>query len=86
MKQRYVFNNLKWGGKDVGNNLQFWELADIVKEYRDPEGQILADVQWEDGTITHGHFVNSMLCARCFGKMRLDTGEWCPECAGEELT
>lgn len=58
--KRTVFNPAKWGGKDVGDNSQFWERADILREYRDKDGELLADVRWPDGTVSHGHFVSGM--------------------------
>lgn len=59
MKRRVVFNSRKWNGRDVGDNSQFFEEAEILREYYLNQ-ELVADVKWDDGTVTTGHFVSGM--------------------------
>lgn len=58
-----VFDNVEWGGKDVGDNSQFWRPATILRTYRsrDRHADWLADVRFHhDGRVSRGHFTNCM--------------------------
>lgn len=60
--KKLVFNAAKWGPTgDVGDNSQFWEEAEILRQYDDDDyHELLADVQFPDGTISSGHFISAM--------------------------
>lgn len=56
-----VFDPLLWGGKDVGDNSQFWKNAEILRTYSTDDGEQVADVRFQhDGRISKGHFVFGM--------------------------
>lgn len=72
---RLVFDAREWGGRDVGDNEQFWHPATIVEVALEPErgpgvahyqgGGIVRDhiatVRFaHDGRLSHGHFVSFM--------------------------
>lgn len=60
-----VFDSHLWGGKDVGNNSQFWKNAEILKTYKNEDGKNLAEVRFQhDGRISTGHFIDRMREAR----------------------
>lgn len=63
--RRLVFNSKKWGGRDQGDNSQFWENATILDQYQtEINGEWLATVEWPDGSVTTGHFMSSMMTNR----------------------
>lgn len=65
-KRRIVFDPTLWGGRDSGDNSQFWKPAIILREYRDNEGRELADVRFDhDGRVSRGHFVDGMKGEPC---------------------
>lgn len=52
-----VFDPVLWGGKDVGDNSQFWKKARAIKMYRDEHDDLFVDVIFEhDGRLSRGHF------------------------------
>jgi len=52
-----AFNSIEWSKTgDVGNNHQFWQKAIIIKTRRDATGRPVADLKFEDGLISNGHF------------------------------
>jgi hypothetical protein len=56
-----VFDARLWGGRDVGDNSQFWKSATIIRTYWDCDGNLLADVQFDhDDRVSYGHFVDVM--------------------------
>lgn len=63
---RLVFDPKLWGGKDKGDNSQFWKEAEILRTYHRPpsaysSGGELADVRFlHDGRTSRGHFTNCM--------------------------
>ena len=51
------FDSNEWSKTgDIGNNNQFWHKATVIKTRRDKHGRPLADIKFEDGTISNGHF------------------------------
>lgn len=65
--RRLVFDAREWGGRDVGDNEQFWHPATILEvgPERDPAGaryrDQVAHVRFEhDGRVSRGHFVSTM--------------------------
>jgi hypothetical protein len=55
-----VFDNVEWGGKDKGDNEQFWHPATILAVYTKGD-DLLARVQFHhSGRISSGHFVSAM--------------------------
>jgi hypothetical protein len=59
---RLVFDPVLWGGKDVGDNAQFWQRATILDVYPDRDGRdMLATVRFHhDGRVSRGHFMRMM--------------------------
>lgn len=56
-----VFDAVMWGGKDVGDNQQFWQRAAILSRYHNDRGEDLATVRFfHDGRISRGHFVKAL--------------------------
>jgi hypothetical protein len=63
-----VFDSKLWGGKDQGNNSQFFKPATILEIYPygfdahgRPRNERLATVRFHhDGRISKGHFVDMM--------------------------
>jgi hypothetical protein len=56
-----VFDPVLWGGKDVGDNEQFWKPATILWRSLNEDGDVVARVRFHhDGRISHGHFVTAM--------------------------
>lgn len=56
----WVFDPQLWGGKDVGDNSQFWMEAEVLKTYW-LNGNHVADVQFmHDGRESKGHFIDGM--------------------------
>lgn len=53
MRQALVFDNKLWNGKDVGDNSQFWKLADIIED----NGYTVTVRFHHDGRISKGHFL-----------------------------
>lgn len=61
--EKIVFNSKKWndaGGDQPDGNEQFWERCKITDTYLDKDGDLLAQVQWPDGTFSNGHIVSMM--------------------------
>jgi hypothetical protein len=57
---RLVFDPVAWGGRDVGDNSQFWKPAKIVRTYRSSDG-LCVDVRFDhDGRESHGHFLSGV--------------------------
>lgn len=55
-----VFDPKLWGGKDKGNNSQFWKRAEILS-LRWYKGNKVATVRFEhDGRESRDHFVRAM--------------------------
>lgn len=51
------FNSNEWSKiGDVGNNDQFWQKATVIKTRRDKYGSPIADLEFENGKVSHGHF------------------------------
>lgn len=58
MSTAIVFDPKLWGGRDVGDNSQFWKEAEILHIYRTRYGEEVADVRFlHDGRISRGHFM-----------------------------
>jgi len=52
-----VFNSQKWSKTgDIGDNSQFYQNATVNSVRKDKEGRWLADVTFENGTVSNGHF------------------------------
>ena len=53
-----VFDPELWGGRDKGDNSQFWKLATIENIWQDEHGRTLHDVRFDhDGHLSRGHFL-----------------------------
>lgn len=50
----------KWGGKDVGDNSQFWHAATIEAVRWDRHEQVATVRFHHDGRLSAGHFVWAM--------------------------
>lgn len=52
-----AFNSKEWSKTgDIGNNSQFWQKAIVLKTRRGLHGSPIADLKFENGTISNGHF------------------------------
>ena len=59
--RKLVYDAGLWGGRDQGDNSQFYKTAVILSEYVDSRGRLLADVRFDhDGRVSRGHFVDAM--------------------------
>lgn len=65
--RRLVFDAQEWGGRDVGDNSQFWHPATLwavaYEPTRNARGfrEQIASVTFDhDGHVSHGHFVSCM--------------------------
>lgn len=60
-KKMFVFDADEWGGKDVGDNSQFYHPATIL-EVRWDRGMLVATIRWQhNNKLSKGHFVDSMV-------------------------
>ena len=58
---RVVFDAKLWGGKDVGDNSQFWKTATITELDHTEHGEEIATVMFHyDGRTSKGHFTSAM--------------------------
>lgn len=55
-----VFDADAWNGKDVGDNSQFFKPATILRRYLTRYGEEVADVRFDSGRVSNGHFTNVM--------------------------
>lgn len=61
-----VFDAKLWGGRDVGDNSQFWKRATIMSVHWRTDDQFgsegwVATVQFHyDGRTSRGHFISAM--------------------------
>ena len=78
-----VFDTESWGFKDVGDNSQFWRLAEIwdVKKTTDTNDLVATVHFLHDGRVSHGHFVNCMnhnqgihICPFCRNSGKVNVG------------
>lgn len=61
MKTALVFDPILWGGRDVGDNSQFYKEAEILREYTDDRGRELVDVRFlHDDRVSYGHFADGL--------------------------
>ena len=52
---------IAWGGRDVGDNSQFWKLATILATYYVDGGRKVADVRFHhDQRISRAHFTDGI--------------------------
>lgn len=51
-----VFDNVLWGGKDVGDNSQYWKWANVLSV----EGETARVRFAHDGRVSRGHFCKDM--------------------------
>jgi hypothetical protein len=56
MKTGLVFDDKLWNYKDVGDNSQFWKVADILED----DGETATVRFHHDGRISRGHFLSAM--------------------------
>lgn len=60
-KTAFVFDSKLWDYKDVGDNSQFWKLADIVEVFEAPGQLTFATVRFRhDGRESKGHYTKYM--------------------------
>jgi hypothetical protein len=59
--KRLCFDASHWQrvGHDVGDNSMFWKPVTVKRVYFD-RGDWLAEVEWEDGLVTRGHFASGL--------------------------
>jgi hypothetical protein len=56
MERRIVFDSNSWQKTgDIGDNSQFYKPATVIRE-RTKDGEVLLDVQFDDGKASNGHF------------------------------
>ena len=56
-----VFDPKLWGGRDQGDNSQFWKPATLLRQYKDEYGRTLIDVRFaHDGRESRGHFLDGI--------------------------
>lgn len=56
-----IFNSKEWMKTgDVGNNSRFWQRAIILNIRKDKSGELLADVRFENGVESKGHFLDGI--------------------------
>jgi len=58
---KLVFDAQLWGGKDVGDNSQFWKTATIMEVHEHWSHREVATVMFHyDGRTSEGHFTSAM--------------------------